>query len=102
MIIYTCNDNFEDMMTCIYDAWASREGHKNIRLMLEPIYEPELFCEYRHVDGDPEKSRKVIRSIQKRISFQAYQMVFRCAMSCAKAASSSQIKTRTIVPPTLA
>ena len=82
MIIYTCNDNFEDMMTCIYDAWASREGHKNIRLMLEPIYEPELFCEYRHVDGDPEKSRKVIRSIQKRISFQAYQMVFRCAMSC--------------------
>ena len=81
MIIYTCSDNFEDMMTCIYDAWASKEGHKNIRLMLEPVYEPELFCEYRHVDGDPEKSLKVIRSIQKQISFQAYQMVFRCAMS---------------------
>ena len=76
MIIYTCSDNFEDMMTCIYDAWASKEGHKNIRLMTEPVYEPELFCEYRHVDGDSEKSKKVIRSVQKQISFQAYQMIF--------------------------
>lgn len=82
MIIYTCSDNFEDMMTCIYDAWASKEGHKNIRLMTEPVYEPELFCEYRHVDGDSEKSKKVIRSVQKQISFQAYQMIFRSAMSC--------------------
>ena len=82
MIIYTCSDNFEDMMTCIYDAWASKEGHKNIRLMTEPVYEPELFCEYRHVDGDSEKSKKVIRSVQKQINFQAYQMIFRCAMSC--------------------
>ncbi len=82
MIIYTCKDQFEDMMTCIYDAWASREGHKNIRLMTEPVYEPELFCQYRHVDSDPDKSRKVVRSIQRQISFPAYQMVFRCAMSC--------------------
>ena len=79
MIIYTCKDQFEDMMTCIYDAWASREGHKNIRLMTEPVYEPELFCQYRHVDSDPDKSRKVVRSIQRQISFPAYQMVFRCA-----------------------
>lgn len=82
MIIYTCRDTFEDMMTCIYDAWASREGHKNIRLMTEPICQPELFCEYRHVDADSVKSQKVIRSVQKQISFQAYQMIFCCAMSC--------------------
>ena len=81
MIIYTCKDTFESIMTCIYDAWASKEGHDNIRLMLEPVGNLELFCEYRHVEPDPEKTRKVVRSIQRKISFYAYQMVFRCAMS---------------------
>ena len=36
MIVYTCEDTFEAMMTCIYDAWASKEGHQNIRLKTEP------------------------------------------------------------------
>lgn len=82
MIIFTCNDTFEDMMTCIYDAWASKEGHRNIRLQTEPTGNLELFCEYRHIDADMEKSKKVVRSIQNKISFSAYEMVFRCAMSC--------------------
>lgn len=82
MIIYTCDDRFEDMMTCIYDAWASKLGHKNIRLMTEPLGNLELFCEYRHVDADQQKTASVIRSIQNKISFEAYQMVFRCAVSC--------------------
>lgn len=81
MIVYTCEDTFEAMMTCIYDAWASKEGHQNIRLQTEPLGNYELFCDYRHVDADAEKCQKVIRSIQKKISFSAYQMVFRCAMS---------------------
>lgn len=81
MIIFTCENTFESMMTCIYDAWASKEGHQNIRLQTEPIGNYELFCEYRHIDGDKEKCQKVIRSIQKKISFSAYQMVYRCAMS---------------------
>lgn len=83
MIVYTCKDTFEDMMTCIYDAWASKEGHKNIRLQTEPLGNLELFCEYRHIDADPNKYIKVIRSIQQKLSYQAYQMVFRCAMSAA-------------------
>lgn len=29
MTIYTCENTFEAMMTCIYDAWASKEGHQN-------------------------------------------------------------------------
>ena len=82
MIIYTCKDQFEDMMTASMTPGRPGEGHKNIRLMTEPVYEPELFCQYRHVDSDPDKSRKVVRSIQRQISFPAYQMVFRCAMSC--------------------
>lgn len=81
MTVFTCEDNFDAMMTCIYDAWASRLGHSNVKLKTEPIGNLELFCEYRHVDSDPEKTTSVVRSIQKKISFHAYQMIYRAAMS---------------------
>ncbi|WP_230398711.1 TIGR03915 family putative DNA repair protein [Novisyntrophococcus fermenticellae] len=81
MTIFTCFNQFEDMMTCIYDAWDSKLGHKNIRLLTEPVGNLELFCDYLHVDADKKKTASVINSIQNKISFEAYQMVFRCAMS---------------------
>jgi len=79
--VFTCKDEFEDMMTCIYDAWNSRLGHSNIRLMIEPIAEPELFCDYIHITADPQKVVKVVRSIQKKISYHAYQTIYSAAMS---------------------
>ena len=79
--IFTCKDQFDDMMTCIYDAWASRLGHSNVRLKTEPVGNLELFCEYRHVDSDSEKTASVIRSIQKKISPYAYSMIYKAAMS---------------------
>lgn len=81
MTIFTCQDKFEDMMTCIYDAWASGLGHKNVRLKLEPVGNLELFCDYIHVDADPDKTKKVIRSIRNKISPAAYQMIYGAAMS---------------------
>lgn len=81
MTIFTCHDRFDDMMTCIYEAWASRLGHSNVRLMTEPVGNLELFCEYRHVDADPKKTASVIASIQQKISPYAYSMVYRAAVS---------------------
>lgn len=81
MYVYTCDDKFESMMTCIYDAWASRKGHSNICLQLEPISQPELFQEYIHVDADSEKAARVVRSIQNKISMRAYGQIYRAAMS---------------------
>lgn len=81
MYVYTCDDKFESMMTCIYDAWASRRGHSNICLELEPISQPELFKEYIHVDSDREKAERVVRSIQNKISMRAYGQIYRAAMS---------------------
>lgn len=43
MVIFTCKDRFDDMMTCIYEAWASHLGHNNIKLRTEPIGTMELF-----------------------------------------------------------
>lgn len=54
MVVFTCKDRFDDMMTCIYEAWASHLGHNNIKLRTEPLGTMELFCEYRHVEADKE------------------------------------------------
>ena len=79
--IFTCKDQFDDMMTCVYEAWASRLGHANVRLKTEPVGNLELFCEYRNVDADSKKTASVIRSIQKKISPLAYSMIYKAAMS---------------------
>ncbi|MGI6012332.1 MAG: TIGR03915 family putative DNA repair protein [Ruminococcus sp.] len=81
MTVFTCADDFGAMMTSVYEAYASRLGHRNIRLDLEPILQPELFCQYRHVDFDEKKASSVIHSIQKKISWEAWQLVYRAAMS---------------------
>lgn len=43
MVVFTCKDRFDDMMTCIYEAWASHLGHSNIKLRTEPFGTMELF-----------------------------------------------------------
>ena len=70
------------MMTCIYDAWASRKGHGNIKLLREPVFQQELFDEYIHVEGDEEKAEKVLRSVRAKISPTAYIDVLYAAHSC--------------------
>ena len=81
MTVYTCAESLEAMMTCIYEAWAARRGHQNVRLELEPIFQQEMFCEYIHVDADQGKAEKVIRSIQRKISFEAWIQIYYAAMS---------------------
>ena len=81
MTVFTCDDNFEAIMTCIYDAWSARLGHNNIRLETEPIIQPELFCDYIHVDADPQKAQKLVQAIQQKISFAAFQTTFSAAMA---------------------
>lgn len=81
MKIYTCKDDLTGMMTCIYDAWAGRWGHSNVKLLREPILQPDLFSEYVHVDADEEKAVKVLRSIRQKISETAYQDVMYAALS---------------------
>ena len=55
-------------MTCIYEAYASRLGHRRIRLELEPVRQPELFCRYLSVETDEKKAFAVVRSIKEKIS----------------------------------
>ena len=68
MYIYTCKPDYDSMLTCIYEAWAGKKGHKNIRLCTEPIEQYSLFDEYIHVEPNEKKAESVSRSIWWKIS----------------------------------
>lgn len=75
MTVFTCEHEFEAMMTCIYRAWQSRLGHNNIRLELEPVGQYSMFDEYIHVDSDSVLAEKVINSVITKISPYYYQQI---------------------------
>lgn len=80
---FTCKDNFEDILTCIYDAWewALLNGHDNVKFEKEPIEQFSFIEEYRHIESDNEKVIKVIRSIKNKISYNAYTFVYYASLS---------------------
>ena len=48
-VIFQCEDSTEGIFTGVYDAWASRLGHGNVKLEAGTGHEMELFSEYRSV-----------------------------------------------------
>ena len=81
MIYYTCNPGWENMLTCIYDAWSGKKGHKNIKLLLEPIEQYTLFDEYIHIDGDSIKAGKLMDAIINKLSYYFNQELMYASMA---------------------
>lgn len=73
MTIFSCEHELDAMLTCIYVAWASGKGFRNIKLMLEPIEQYTLFDEYIHVDPDEGKTQSVIDAVCNKISPYVYR-----------------------------
>ncbi len=68
-------------LTCIYDAWSAalQVGHDQIQVKRKNrVLQQTMFDEYVHVDGDNVKAEKVIRSVRRDISDEAYLYVY-CA-----------------------
>ena len=70
--IFTCRADYDSMLTCIYEAWASGYGHQNIKLCVEPVGQYGLFDEYIHVEPDETKAEKVCHAVWYKISAQVY------------------------------
>lgn len=81
MTIYYCDQGLESIMTCIYEAWTSRKGQENIRLLMGEPEQLEMFHEYIYVISDPEKARKVCDAIVTKISPAVYQEIAYSTMS---------------------
>ncbi len=81
MYVFQCEDSIDGIFTGVYDAWASRYGHKNIRLSTDQSGDITLFDEYIMTKADFEKSRKVSRTLLQRLGVEFYETICRCAMA---------------------
>lgn len=81
MRIFLCEDSIDGIFTGIYDAWASRYGHKNIKLSINDTITYELFSEYITVTPDSEKSEKVGRTIIARLGMEVYQDILQAVLA---------------------
>lgn len=81
MYIFLCEDSIDGIFTGIYDAWASKYGHKNIQLCINDTITYELFSEYIMVSPDSEKSEKVGRTIIARLGMEVYQDILQAILA---------------------
>ena len=81
MVIYVCEDCVDGIFTGVYDAWASRLGHANVVLRVEGPADLELFAEYRNVETDAEKARKVADAVRRRMGKESYELIYRAALA---------------------
>lgn len=82
MTVYLCEDGVEGILSGVYTAWMSRRGHENVKLKLKYEEETmELFCEYEDVSVDAQKADRVVQAIRNKISEEAYEIIYKAALS---------------------
>ena len=83
MTIFLCDDTMEGIFTAVYDAWASRLGHANVKLQIRGATR-ELFADYREVQTDMEKAEKVARTIKRELGEEGWEQISRAALAAKK------------------
>lgn len=76
--IYLCKDSFENILCAVYDAWLTKG---EVQLALDGERNLELFCEYNEVETDLKKAEKVSYSIRKKVSEEAWELVYKASLS---------------------
>ena len=78
MKIFTYDDNFYALASCIYTAWEYSLCHKDesIKLQKHLFTQQDLFSEIIYVSTDINKAKKVIESIKCKLSIQTYETVY--------------------------
>lgn len=80
--VFLCENTVEGILSGVYAAWTSRKGHSNVRLeLMEGENTMELFCQYQEVPVNLGNVEKVVLSIRSKISEDAYQTVYKAALS---------------------
>lgn len=81
MTIYTCEKNWQAMLSCIYDAWSSGQGHDNIRLEFATAEQYSLFDNYIYVEADELKATKVMDAINQKLNSYVYRQLYITSLS---------------------
>ena len=96
MYVFQCEDSIDGILTAVYDAWASRLGHKNTRISCLPNEDIALFCDYITVNTDYGKSQKVSRTLITRLGAHFYETICRAAMADGSRRSLSMDKANAV------
>ena len=80
-IIIICDDDFDGILSAIYDAWTYKLKGRNVKIEVGSNQNIRLFSDYIEVSTDYNKSNKVAKSIKEKLSEDIYQSVYRAAMS---------------------
>lgn len=75
-----CTDNFDNMMTGIYEAWAYERDGYEIEILTGENQMYSLFCECCQIETDSDKADKVVRTIRRKLGTEIFQYVYRAAM----------------------
>lgn len=81
MTVFLCAQDFEGILCGVYCGFMSRLGHDNVRLEFKDTYVPELFTQYKEVETIREIADQVVESVRKRISEDAYEMIYEASLS---------------------
>ena len=84
MKIFTYDDNFEALASCIYTAWEYSLAHKDEQISLQKHSDTQqsIFSEFIYVETDSDKATKVINSIKTKLSMQSYHTVYMAFLYC--------------------
>lgn len=77
--VFSCENDFTAMLSCIYEAGKCKLGYENFRLCVEPIEQYSLFEQYVHIEPDDRKASEVERAVTSIISSSFYNEVMYCA-----------------------
>lgn len=84
MKIFTYDDNFEALTSCIYTAWEYSLTHKDEQISLQKHSDTQqsIFSEFIYVETDKDNAKKVINSIKTKLSVQIYYTVYMAFLHC--------------------
>lgn len=81
MTVYVCRDDFESLLSAIYDAGTSGARSSGQRLELEGSRDPELFCRYVQTESEHRKAESVMKAVKDRISPEACRLLWEVSLS---------------------
>ena len=81
MDVYVCRDDFQSILSGIYDAGTSGKRSRDQRLELEGEREPELFCRYLEVVSERRKAESVMTAVREKLSGEAGILLWEVSLS---------------------
>jgi len=78
-MVYLFDGSFEGLLTCVFEAYASKE--LDVSIQSRDVYTPSFLDTVREIKTDMGKFERVYSSIPKKISARAQEIVYRAWLS---------------------